>query len=101
MVLKYLSKIFEASPFEMSSPFGHTSRHSSVLGGVTSTPLVATESRKHVASSEDAFEETSETNGASDTSGRKGKKAGFSVQPPIRSGRGSVSERVGVDGIGE
>ena len=101
-MLKYLSKIFEASPFEMSSPFGgHTSRHSSVLGGVTSTPLVATESRKHVASSEDAFEETSETNGPSDTSDRKGKKAGVPVRFPILSARGSVSERVGVDGVEE
>lgn len=93
--------MLEASSFEISSPFGHTSRHSSVVGGVTSTPLVATESRKHVASSEDVFEGTSETNGASDTSDRKGKKDGVSVRPPIRSARGSVSERVGVDGIEE
>ena len=100
-MLKYLSTIFAASSLEMPSPFGQTSRHSNVLGGVTSTPLVATESRKHVASSEDSFDGTFDTNGANDISDRKGKEAGVSVRPPILSTRGSVSERVGVDGIEE
>ena len=100
-MLKHPSKIFEASSFEMSSPFGHTSRHNSVLGGVIPTPLVATESRKHVASSENAFEGTSEMNGASDTSDREGKKAGVSVRCPILSACGSAPERVGVDGVEE
>lgn len=90
--------MFEASALEMFSLSGQTSRHSSVLGCVTSTPLVATESRKHVASSEDSFEGAFETKGAKDTSDRNGKEAGVSVRPWILPARGSVSERVGVDG---
>jgi len=64
-------------------------------------PLVATESRKHVASSEDSFEGTSETNGANDTSDPIGKEDGVPARPRILSVRGSVSERVGVDGTEE
>ena len=81
VVVKHLSTMFEASALEMFSLSGQTSRHSSVLGCVTSTPLVATESRKHVASSEDSFEGAFETKGGKDTSDRKGKEAGVSVRP--------------------
>jgi len=93
--------MFEASVLEMSSASGHTSRNSSVLGGVTSKPLAATESRKHVANSEDSIDETLETKEPKATSDRKGKEAGVPVRSRTRSLRGSVSERVGVDGTDE
>jgi hypothetical protein len=90
--------MFEASSLEMSSLSGHTSPHSSVLGGVTSTPLAATESRKHVASSEDCFDGTFGTKGPNDTSDRKENEAGVPVRPRILPVCDSVSECVGVDG---
>ena len=90
--------MLEASLLGMSPASGQTSLHNSVLGGGTSMPLVATESRKHVVSSERSFDGTSETKGPNDTSDREGNEAGVNVRPCILSVRGSVSERVGVDG---
>lgn len=101
VVLKYLFMMFDASSFKISSASGQTSRHSSVLGNATSKPLVATESRKHVASSEDSLDGTFEINEPKDTSDRKGKEAGVSVRLWIFSVRGSASDVVGVDGLEE
>jgi hypothetical protein len=70
VVLKYLSMIFDASSLGMSSELGHRSRHSSIPGNATSMPRVATESRKHVARSEETSDGIFETNELNETSDR-------------------------------
>jgi hypothetical protein len=101
VVLKYLSMMFEASARGMSSEPGHRSRHSSALGNATSIPRVATESRKHVARSEEISDGTFETNELNETSDRKGNDDGVSVRLWILSVGRSVSDFVGVDGVVE
>jgi hypothetical protein len=64
-------------------------------------PRVATESRKHVARSEETSDGAFETNELNETSDRKGNNDGVSVRLCILSVAKSVSDFVGVDGVVE
>jgi hypothetical protein len=101
VVLKYLFMIFDASSLGMSSEPGHRSRHSSVPGNATSIPRVATESRKHVARSEETSDGTLETNELNETSDRNGNDDGVSVRLWTLSVATPASDLVGVDGVVE
>lgn len=73
------------------------SRHSNVQGVGTSMPRVATESRKHVARSEDSSDGTSGKFALDKTSDRKLVDRGVSVRPGFLPLPASVSDMVGVD----
>jgi hypothetical protein len=97
-VLKYRSAILAASSADTSARPEQTSRQSKLQGKAASTPRVATESRKHVAKSDDPLVEDGGTKGFGRTSDRNKNELGVPDRVSTLAVLESGSDLVGVTG---